>query len=110
MSKERTYPLKSIHDFLLEINKEWGRFRTGTLLGVIASGALSIFFVAFFLFAIRREALGGAIVSMFVATFLVYTVYSLFVQYRFFSRWERRMALLLHLEERMLTEKLDKKN
>jgi len=110
MTKENLdspYPLKSLHDFLFELNREWGRFRTGALLGVIASGVLSIFFIGFLWFALRREALGGVIVSLFVAAFLVYSVYTILVQYRFFSRWERRMGLLVHLEEKLMREKLE---
>jgi len=31
----------------------------------------------------------------------------MYSQYRFFNRWERRVGLLLHMEEQMLTEKID---
>ena len=34
---EKIYPVKSLHDFLFELDKEWGKFRNGTLIGLISS-------------------------------------------------------------------------
>ena len=31
--EESKYPVRSLHDFLEELNKEWDRFRTGSLIG-----------------------------------------------------------------------------
>ena len=39
---------------------------------------------------------------------LVYTVSALLAQHRFFKRWERRIGLLLHMEEKILGEELEK--
>ena len=41
---------------------------------------------------------------------LGYTVYALLAQHRFFKRWERRIGLLLHLEEKIISEELEKDN
>jgi len=40
-------------------------------------------------------------------TLLGYSIYAMYRQYRFFNKWERRIGVLLQLEEQMLTEKLD---
>ena len=42
-NQEIRYPLRSLHDFLSELDKEWDRFRTGSLIGLIVSGALLMF-------------------------------------------------------------------
>ncbi|MFQ6073852.1 MAG: hypothetical protein ACE5KC_01405 [Candidatus Bathyarchaeia archaeon] len=111
MTKERseeTYPLKSLHDFLSELDREWNKFRSGSLISIITSGALLLLFVSRFLFfAIRRPNVVDVIFLFFVVMFLVYSMYAMVAQYRFFSRWERRMGLLLHLEEKLMSERLE---
>ena len=110
--KEETesYPLKSLHDFLTELDKEWGKFRTGSMIGIITSGALLIFLIIRFLglfVRIRRglaliEALDELAFLILVAVFVTYEIFLLLRQYKFFTKWERRVGLLLHLEERLL--------
>jgi membrane protein implicated in regulation of membrane protease activity len=104
---EKTYPIKSLHDFLFELDREWSKFRTGALISMIASSALLVFFVLrFLLLALRRLDLVDVMFLVFVAIFLIYSIYAMFAQYRFFNRWERRMGLLLHLEEELMSKKL----
>lgn len=108
--EEKPYPVRSIHDFLFELNREWDKFRAGSLIGVITSGALLVFFVLRFLrTAIRQRALVDFIFLIIIVAFLIYSTYALFAQYRFFKRWERRIGLLLHLEEELIGEKLGEK-
>jgi hypothetical protein len=38
---------------------------------------------------------------------LAYSIYAMYSQYRFLNKWERRIGLLLHMEEQLLSEKLD---
>lgn len=104
--EEKPYPVKSIHDFLFELNREWDKFRIGSLIGVIASGAFLVFIVPRLLPAIRRRVLVDLIFLIIIVAFLIYSMYALFAQYRFFKRWERRIGLLLHLEEELIGEKL----
>jgi membrane protein implicated in regulation of membrane protease activity len=105
---ERMYPIRSLHDFLSELDREWSKFRNGALIGIITSGALLVFFVLRFLIvAIRRLDTVDITFSIFVALFLIYSLYAMLVQYRFFNRWERRMGLLLHLEEELLGGKVE---
>ena len=105
---DRPYPVKSLHDFLFELDKEWSKFRNGTLIGLISSGFLFIV-VIWLILVIRRLDLGiGALLFLAVASiFLGYSIYAMYSQYRFFNKWERRIGLLLHLEEEILAGKLD---
>jgi hypothetical protein len=104
------YPVKSLHDFLSELDREWSKFRNGTLIGLISSGFLLVV-VSWLILTIRRLDLGlGAFLFLVVAgVFLGYSVYAMYAQYRFFNKWERRIGLLLHLEEQILAGKLDEK-
>ena len=104
---EKPYPLKSIHDFLFELSREWDKFRSGSLIGVITSGALLVFFVSrFLLLAIRQRNPVDFIFIIIIAAFLIYSTHALYAQYRFFKKWERRIGLLIHLEEELISAKL----
>jgi len=107
---EKVYPVKSLHDFLFELDREWSKFRNGTLISLISSGILFVF-VVWLLLRIRHLGLGlvDFVLLLFAGVFLGYSIYAMYSQYRFFNRWERRVGLLLHLEEQMLAEKLDEK-
>ena len=97
-----------MHDFLLELDKEWIKFRSGTLIGLLSSGFLFVV-VVWLILVMRRLDLGfGAFVFLIVVgAFLGYSVYAMYSQYRFFNKWERRVGLLLHLEEEILSRKLE---
>jgi hypothetical protein len=93
------------------LDREWGKFRNGTLIGLISSGVL-FSVVLGLLLRIRRLPGIGLVDFMFLlvaGVFLGYSIYAMFAQYRFFSRWERRVGLLLHLEEEIIARKLDEK-
>jgi len=105
------YPLKSLHDFLSELDEEWGKFRTASLIGIVTSGVLIIFLIFRFLGLLWRirnlglrfiEVLDEFIFLVLVAVFVSYEIYLLLRQYKFFAKWERRIGLLLHLEERLM--------
>ena len=109
-SDSTAYPVRSLHDFLSELDEEWTRFRTGSLIGFTISVALLVFAFPNLLDALAH---GRALVFIFViiiSAFLVYTSYALWAQHRFFRRWERRIGLLIHLEENLIREKLDEKS
>lgn len=105
---EKPYPVKSLHDFLFELDTEWSKFRNGTLMGLISSGFLFVVVIWLILIA-RRSDLGiGVILFLALASvFLAYSIYAMYSQYKFFNKWERRIGLLLHLEEEILAGKLD---
>lgn len=109
--KSEHYPLKSLHDFLSELDEEWGKFRTASLIGIVTSGMLIIFLIFRFLGLLWRirnlglrfiEVLDEFIFLVLVAVFVSYEIYLLLRQYKFFAKWERRIGLLLHLEERLM--------
>ena len=111
MGKEKTekpYPVKSLHDFLFELDKEWSKFRNGTLIGLISSGFL--FIVVLWLILIMRRldlGLGVPLFLVVAGVFIGYSIYAMYSQYRFFNKWERRIGLLLHLEEEILGERFN---
>jgi len=107
---DEVYPVKSLHDFLYELDREWSKFRNGTLISLISSGFLFLV-VIWVILRIRHLGLGPVdfVLLLFVSVFLGYSIYAMYSQYRFFNRWERRIGLLLHMEEELLSEKLDEK-
>jgi hypothetical protein len=108
--QETAYPLRSLHDFLYELDKEWDRFRTGSLIGVIVSVLLLLASFLLMLAALKEGAILAVVFMLVIVGALVYTVSALFAQHRFFRKWERRIGLLLHMEERILSEELEKDN
>ena len=108
---EETYPVKSLHDFLFELDKEWGKFRTGSLVALVSSVIMFVF-VIFLLLLIRhlpRPTLVDLIFLIVVGVLLAYSIYATYAQYRFFNRWERRLGLLMHMEDELIAEKLGEK-
>ena len=104
-----SYPLKSLHDFLTELDREWDRFRTVSIIGIVTSGLLMFFLMIRFIRLIpliKRvgliPVLDELVFLIFIAVFVIYEISLLFGQYKFFKRWERRIGLLLHLEERLM--------
>jgi len=105
---DKQYPVRSLHDFLLELDKEWTKFRNGTLIGLGSSVVL--FLVAlYFILRGRHFGLGivGLILLILALIVLAYSIYAMVAQYRFLNKWERRIGLLVHMEEEMLSEKLE---
>jgi hypothetical protein len=107
-NEEKVYPVKSLHDFLFELDKEWTKFRNGTLIGLASSGILFIV-VVWLILRTRHFAFGfiGFVLLIIAALILAYSVYAMYAQYRFLNKWERRIGLLLHTEEQLLSQKLD---
>jgi hypothetical protein len=107
-NEEKIYPVKSLHDFLFELDKEWTKFRNGTLIG-LASSVILFLLVVWLLLRIRHLGLGliDFILLIFASIFLGYSIYAMYSQYRFFNKWERRVGLLLHMEYEILAQKLD---
>jgi len=93
---------------LSELDKEWTKFRNGTLIG-LGSSVVLFLVVVFLILRTRHFELGlvGFILLILAAIVLAYSIYAMYAQYRFLNRWERRIGLLVHMEEEMLSEKLD---
>ncbi len=109
-SHETRYPLRSLHDFLYELDKEWDKFRTGSLIGVIVSFFLLLASFIIMLVAVRERSVLGVIFMLLIAGALIYTVTALLAQHRFFKRWERRIGILIHMEEQIISEKVEKES
>jgi len=107
---ETRYPLRSLHDFLYELDKEWDKFRTGSLIGVIVSFFLLLASILIMMVAVRERSILGVIFMLLIAGALIYTVTALLAQHRFFKRWERRIGILIHMEEQIINEKLEKES
>jgi len=117
MSKKEdgeAHPLKSIHDFLMEIDEEWSRFRRVAIIGIATSALLLFFLVLRFLSVLIRIRRFGFLEEydefffyLLVGFFVLYEIVLLLRQYRFFGKWERRMGLLLHLEDRLMKDSKD---
>ncbi|MGE5532937.1 MAG: hypothetical protein ACM3UL_00815 [Ignavibacteria bacterium] len=107
---DKVYPVKSLHEFLYELDKEWSKFRNGTLISLVSSSFLFLL-VVWILLRIRHLGLGliDFVLLIFVSILLAYSIYAMYSQYRFFNRWERRIGLLLHMEDEILAEKLGEK-
>jgi hypothetical protein len=106
--EDKQYPVKSLHDFLFELDKEWIKFRNGNLIGLFSSGILFLL-VVWLLLRTRHFGLGliDFVLLIFAGIFLGYSIYAMYSQFRFFNRWERRVGLLFHMEEEMLSEKIE---
>ena len=107
----RSYPLKLLHDFLDDLDNEWDRFRKASLIGVLTSCLLLVFLGSRFLpllWRIRRSGLVPVIdefaFNILVVVFVVCEISLLLKQHGFFRKWERRIGLLKHLEDRLIED------
>ncbi len=113
--EEASYPLRSFHDFLAALDKEWDKFRTAAVVGILTTGILFVFVAYRFLallVALRRHgvipAIEDIVFLLVVGVFAVYEISLLIRQHRFFQRWERRIGALLYLEDTIM-RKIDEK-
>ncbi len=105
---ENGYPVRTTHEFLAEINKEWRNFKRGAVLSILTSCVVLVAFVAVFI----RTAMNGlevsdVILELALAGFVIYTIYLMSSQYRFFKRWEKRKTRIFSFEDDLMREKLD---
>lgn len=105
---EEVYPVRTLHEFIDEINREWGRFKKGALISISIS---SLLFVAFILVLIRTVTqnmeISDIVLELSLGVFLAYSIYLMHHQYRFFRKWEKRMTRLTTLEEKLMPEKAE---
>ena len=86
---DKPLPLRSLHDFLFEIESEWTSFRTGSLLSLISTGMLFILFIPRYLLITLRQ--GRPFDKMFALVFsflLLYSSYSSWKQHKFYQKWD----------------------
>lgn len=101
--KERPLPVRTLHEFLFEITSEWDRFRTGSLLSIVTTLILFLIFIPrFLLVTLRRGGPFDTITTIGIIIALIYNMYISYRQHQFYRKWEKRMGLLLHMEEEIL--------
>jgi hypothetical protein len=101
--EQRDMPIRALHDFLTEIEDEWGRFKNGSLLSIIMTILLMLMFLPrYFLLTIRQPGFLDSLIALGIIITLLYTIYLSYRQHVFYARWEKRIALLLHLEEELI--------
>lgn len=101
--RERPLPIRALHEFLFEISNEWDRFRTGSLLNMITTLVLIVILTPrYFLATLRRGGPFDTVVATMIIIALIYNLYLSYRQHGFYRKWEKRMGLLLHLEEEIL--------
>jgi len=107
---EIKYPVRTLHDFLSELNKDWRRYKRGSLISLFILSTLLASFVPLFFRAVRFEwDIFAYIFLIGLAAFLVYSIRIMVLQYRFFRSWGHRMEQLVSLEEDLMNSKLEKK-
>jgi hypothetical protein len=102
---EKIYPIKTLHEFLSESNREWRRFKRGTLMSLFV---LTLLLSSLGPLVYRAVRLGLDIFDVVflgsLSAFLIYVIYIMAVQYRYFKKWGSRMEQLACLEEKILAE------
>ncbi|MCW4003271.1 MAG: hypothetical protein NWE95_05080 [Candidatus Bathyarchaeota archaeon] len=102
---EKTYPIRTLHRLLLELNRDWRLFKRGTLMSIIILSVLLVASIPIFIRIVRLGlGIGEVIFAIFFASFLIYSIRIMVMQYRFFRRWGHRMKQLSTLEEKLLNE------
>lgn len=104
--REPLLPLRNLHDFLFELNNEWDKFRRGSMMSIVTTIVLFILFIPRYLqVTFKTPNRLDTLLALSIIAILCYNVYLSYKQHTFYSRWEKRLGLLLHLEERILEER-----
>jgi len=112
--KETEYPIRSLHNFLLDVERELDRLRTASLIGVFAIILILISLVRFAarliefnrMFPHPRIGIGVDGALLVLATLsLLYSAYALYGQNKFFRKWGRKFELLEGVERELLNGK-----
>ena len=89
-------------------NRETNRFKRGAVISILLSAIMlaALGFVSYVTMS-RGVVASGVILMVVLAGVLVYSIYLMSFQYRFFRRWEKRMNRLSMLEEKLMPELSD---
>ncbi|MGE5554781.1 MAG: hypothetical protein ACM3UY_00755 [Methanocella sp.] len=114
MTKKETdplYPVRTIHEFLHQVEQETNRFKRGAIISILISVFMLvlIFFVSYALIP-RGYSVSGIILIAVLAGLLVYSIYLMSFQYRFFRKWEKRLNQLASIEEKLMPDLSDDKS
>jgi len=98
------YPVKTAHEFFSEISNERGCFKRGAIMSIIVCSLLLVGYFFAFLRITKIHGFAGneLFLVLPIAGFLIYTIYLMASQYKFFRRWEKRMNHIYSYEEKLL--------
>lgn len=102
---EKKYPVRTLHAFLSELNKEWRSFKRGTLISLFLIMLLVALVPLSFRAIARDTDIFAYVFPIVLAAFLIYSIRTMIAQYRFFRKWGHRMEQLVSLEEKLMSEK-----
>lgn len=99
------YPVRTMHEFLYQVEHETNRFKRGAVISILIS-AFMLVLIAVVSYSLipRGFATSGVILIGVLAGLLVYSIYLMSFQYRFFRRWEKRLNRLDALEAKLLAD------
>ncbi|MGD6808001.1 MAG: hypothetical protein ACQCN4_13710 [Candidatus Bathyarchaeia archaeon] len=102
------YPLRTIHEFIYQVERETNRFKRGAVISILIS-ALMLVLLAVVSYELlpRGFTTSGLILELVLACFLVYSIYLMSFQYRFFKKWENRLNQLSALEAKLMPEETE---
>ena len=101
--RESTLPLRTFHNFFFEINEEWDKFRRGSMWNIMTTILIIVLFIPRYLLAtLRTPNRIDTLVALVIVAALLYNIYLSYKHHSFYSRWEKRLGLLLHIEEQIL--------
>lgn len=102
---EEVYPVRTMHEFLYQVERETNRFKRGAVISIMISALMLIVLVAVAYITMQRAfAPSGIILLAVLAGVLVYSIYLMTFQYRFFRKWENRLNRLNTLEAKLMPE------
>jgi len=123
-NQEAEHPVRSLHDFLLDVEKELKKFRIFSILGAIAS-VFILLVLGRFIFVLlhitgnipRMPAkypggptlLFDLALNILALACLFYSLYTLMGQNSFLRRWGKRFEEVRALEQKLLEGKDEKK-
>jgi O-antigen/teichoic acid export membrane protein len=102
---QEMYPVRTMHEFLDQIERETNRFKRGAVVSILISGFMLVLMV-FVVYAMipRGFSASGIILLGVLAALLVYSIYLMGFQYRFFRSWEKRLNRLNAIEEELMPD------
>jgi cobalamin biosynthesis protein CobD/CbiB len=107
---EEVYPVRTMHEFLYQVEKETNRFKRGAIISILISALMLVVLVTVAYITMQRAfAVSGIILLAVLAGVLVYSIYLMAFQYRFFRTWENRLNRLNMLEAKLMPELSDEK-
>ena len=101
--EKKELPVRTLHDFLSEISREWDSFRMGSLISMITTVILFVLVVPrTYEITIRTPGPLDTLLLIGLVMVLGYNMYLAYRQHAFYQRWEKRIELLIHLEDELL--------